>query len=151
MSRSLPIKAKRPRPRWYLQVLRLHLARLLLLPPRERLSRAFALLAAIALIGTLFAYGDMTVGQAQVVDGVEVHLAWVNFLIQLAIMIVSALISYALAPKPKDAEVAKANVPVAEEGKGIERVYGTVWFDDPFILGFKQLGTIPIKAKGGKK
>lgn len=151
MSRRPPIKAKRPRLRWYLQVLRLRLARLLLLPPRERLSRAFALLAAVALLGTLFAYGDMSRTPAQVVDGMEVHVAWINFVIQLAIMIISALISYALAPKPKDAEVAKANVPVAEEGKGIERVYGTVWFEDPFILGFKQLGTIPIKAKGGKK
>jgi hypothetical protein len=122
-----------------------------LLPGRELLSRAFALLAGIALLGTLFAYGDLSVEQAQVVDGVEVHVAWINFVIQLVIMIVSALISYALAPKPKDAEVAKANVPVAEEGKGIERVYGTVWFEDPYMLGFKQLGTIPIKAKGGKK
>ena len=151
MSRRPPIKATRPRLRWYLQVARLHLARLLLLPPRERLSRAFALLAAAALIGSLFAYGDLSRSQAQVVGDVEVHLAWINFVIQLVIMIVSALISYALAPKPKDAEVAKANVPVAEEGKGIERVYGTVWFEDPFMLGFKQLGTIPIKAKGGKK
>lgn len=151
MSRRPPIKAKRPRLRWYLQLARLHGARLLLLPPRERLSRAFALLAAAALLGTLVAYGDLSSTRTQVVDGVEVQLAWINFLIQLAIMIVSALISYALAPKPKDAEVAKANVPVAEEGKGIERVYGTVWFDDPFMLGFKQLGTIPIKAKGGKK
>lgn len=151
MSRRPPIKAKRPRLRWYLQVARLHMARLLLLPPRERLSRVFALLAAAALIGSLFAYGDISRDQARVVGDVEVHLAWINFLVQLAIMIVSALISYALAPKPKDAEVAKANVPVAEEGKGIERVYGTVWFEDPFILGFKQLGTIPIKAKGGKK
>jgi hypothetical protein len=151
MTRSPPIKAKRPRLRWYLQVARLHLARLWLLPGRELLSRAFALLAGIALLGTLFAYGDLSVEQAQVVDGVEVHVAWINFVIQLVIMIVSALISYALAPKPKDAEVAKANVPVAEEGKGIERVYGTVWFEDPYMLGFKQLGTIPIKAKGGKK
>lgn len=151
MSPRSSIKPKRPRLRWYLQCGRLHLARLLLLPRRELLSRVFALVAAVALLGTLIAYGDLPAAEAKVVDGVEVHLAWINFLIQLAIMIVSALISYALAPKPKDAEVAKANIPVAEEGKGIERVYGTVWFEDPFILGFKQLGTIPIKAKGGKK
>lgn len=155
MTARLPIKAKRPRLRWYLQVARLHLARLLLLPPRERMSRGFALLAAAATIGTVFAYMDLSVQRTLhvdgAIDGLQVQYAWVNFLIQLAIMIVSALISYALAPKPKDAEVGKANVPVADEGKGIERWYGTNWSDDAFPLGFKQLGTIPIKAKGGKK
>ena len=146
-----PIKAKRPRLRWYLQVARLHLARLLLLPPRERLSRGFAVLAAAALVGSIFAFPEFYAGRPLQVDGLDVQLGWVNFLIQLAIMIVSALISYALAPKPKDAEVGKANVPVADEGKGIERWYGTNWSDDAFPLGFKLLGTIPIKAKGGKK
>jgi hypothetical protein len=150
MSRP-PIKARRPRLRWYLQVLRLHLARLLLLPPRERASRAFALLAAVAALGSLVAWEALKDAPAPAVDGLEVQLAWVNFVIQIVVMIAAALISYALRPKPKDPEVATANVPVAEDGKGIVRIYGTVWIDDSIVLGFKQLGTIPIKAKGGKK
>lgn len=155
MSGRQPIKAKRPRLRWYLQVARLHLARLLLLPPRERMSRGFALLAAVALVGTVFAYMDLGAQRALQAQGLpvqmEVQYAWVNFFIQLAVMIVAALISYALAPKPKDAEVQKAQVPVADEGKGVERFYGAIWIEDAFPLGFKKLGTIPIKAKGGKK
>lgn len=151
MTARAPIKARRPRLRWYLQVARLHLARLLLLPPRERLSRAFALLAAALLISASVTFVVMDNSRPLEVDGLGVSLAWVNFVWQLVAMIVSALISYALRPKPKEPEVAKANIPVAEDGKGIERIYGEVWIDDPYVLGFKQLGQTPIKAKGGKK
>lgn len=151
MTACAPIKARRPRLRWYLQVARLHLARLLLLPPRERLSRAFALLAAAFLISASVAYVALDDPRPMQVDGLEVSLAWVSFVWQLAAMVVSALISYALRPKQKDPEPAKANIPVAEDGKGIERIYGEVWIDDPYVLGFKQLGQKPIKAKGGKK
>ncbi len=151
MTTRAPIKARRPRLRWYLQLARLHLARLLLLPPRERLSRAFALVAAVLLVSASVTFVAIDASRPLQVGGLDVALGWVNFVWQLVAMIASALISYALRPKPKEPEVVKANIPVAEDGKGIEIVFGEVWIEDPFILGFKQLGQIPIKAKGGKK
>jgi hypothetical protein len=42
----------------------------------------------------------------------------------------------------------KAEVPEVLDGRKIRRIYGTVWIDDPIVLAFKQVGTIPIKAKG---
>lgn len=150
-----PIKARSPRLRWYLQLLRLHAARfwylLEQLPARERLSRIFALIAALAAIGALISYVRLQDAPVAEVNGMPVVYAWVQIVVQIVIMIVSALISYAMRPKPKDPEVQKANVPVAEDGKGIVQIFGTVWIDDSILLGFKQMGTIPIKAKGGKK
>lgn len=83
--------------------------------------------------------------------GPQVSRAWVQFVYYLVVIIVSALISMALAPKPPTPEVGKPSVPVADDGKAIERIYGTVWLDDPMVLGFKTMGADPIKAKGGKK
>lgn len=151
MTARAPIKARRPRLRWYLQVARLHLARLLLLPPRERLSRLFALMAAAFLAGASVTFVAFDESDPVQVYGLDVQHAWIAVVWQLAAMVVSALISYALRPKQKDPEPAKANIPVADDGKGIERFYGEIWVDDPYMLGFKQLGQKPIKAKGGKK
>jgi hypothetical protein len=67
---------------------------------------------------------------------------------QIAVMIISALIQYALAPKPKKPTPAQATTPNVQEGTKIRRVYGTVWIDDSMVLAFKQVGTSPIKAKG---
>ena len=69
----------------------------------------------------------------------------------IIIMIVVALVAYAMRPKPKNPEVVKASIPVVDDGKGVIRVYGEIWIDDSIVLGFKQMGEIPIKAKGGKK
>lgn len=74
-------------------------------------------------------------------------LTWVYIIV----MIVVALVAYAMRPKPKNPDVIKASVPVVEDGKSIIRIYGEVWIDDSIVLGFKQMGTIPIKSKGGKK
>lgn len=145
-----PIRARRPRLRWYWQVLRLRLARLLLLSTRERVSRGCALIAALAALGALVAYPGAG-SPASVVGGLEVRQAYIQWIVQIVVMIAAALISYAMRPKQKDPEIAKANVPVVEDGKGIVRIYGSVWIDDSIVLGFKQTGTTPIKAKGGKK
>lgn len=137
--------------RWYLARVRLLVAQALLLPVRELASRAFALAAAVLLVVTVFSAQLAADAPAPKLDGVTVVGAWVQFVWQVVIMIVAALISYALRPKPKPPEAQKANIPVAQDGKGIRRIYGTVWIDDSVVLGFKQLGTTPIKAKGGKK
>lgn len=148
MTRPL-IKARRPRLRWYLQLVRLRVAALLALPARELAHRGLLLLAAVAGLAAIIEWQAM---QPEVSAGSpEPALAWINFVVQIAIMVVAALVSYALRPKPKPPEVVQANAPVVEDGKGVVRVYGTVWIDDGIVLGFKQLGTLPIKAKGGKK
>lgn len=150
MTRPL-IKARRPRLRWYLQLLRLRAAELLALPRREIACRVFALAAAVAGLGAAFAYTASSEPTPPAAGDIEVVHAWVNFVVQIVVMIVAALISYALRPKPKPPEAGKASAPVVEDGKGIVRVFGSVWIDDSIVLGFMQLGTIPIKAKGGKK
>lgn len=71
--------------------------------------------------------------------------------VQIAILVVSALISYATRPKPQKVQPGKVETPVVEEGKPIRKVYGTVWIDDPQVLGFKRIGTDRIQSKGGKK
>ena len=52
-------------------------------------------------------------------------------------LIVSSLISYALAPKPptpKPASITDFDVPVAEEGRPIPVVFGTVTLTGPNVL-----------------
>lgn len=78
----------------------------------------------------------------------------VNFFVQLAIMVVSAIISQALAPKPpkpKPAALSDFDAPTAEEGRSIPVVFGTVWLKGPNVLWFGDLQAEPIKSKGGKK
>lgn len=82
---------------------------------------------------------------------VQQHHAWVQIVVYLAILLVSAIVYAALAPPPPEPEVQDVQVPVADEGKAIIRVYGEAWIDDPMVLAFKTMGYDPIKAKGGKK
>ena len=79
-----------------------------------------------------------------------VQKAWVQFFIYLAIMIVAAIVAYAMAPKPKAPEPGKGQIPEADDGKSVIQVFGDVWVEDPMVIGFKPMGTDPIKAKGGK-
>lgn len=144
-------RARLPSLRWYLGVARLRGARLLLLPGRELAHRACALLAAAALLVGCCAQLVRELRPADVVDGLPVSQAVFNIWIYLAVMLVSALVSYALRPKVKPPEQAKPQTPVAVDGKGIRRTYGEVWHTDPQVLAYKQLGTQKIKAKGGKK
>lgn len=69
---------------------------------------------------------------------------------QIALAIVSAVISAYLAPKPADAKPAKGGVPTATDGNVIRKIYGTVWVDDSQVLAWKELPPLPIKKKGGK-
>jgi hypothetical protein len=72
--------------------------------------------------------------------------------VQLIIMIVAALISYAMRPKVEGAKPQKGSVPVVQDGKSVIRIYGTVWVDDSIILGWNtDEPPEPIKKKGGKK
>jgi hypothetical protein len=151
MSPRLSLSRRIPSLRWCLAKARLHVAYALALPTRELVSRGSALVAAVMLVIACVTYVGLQAPPPAAEGEIEVVRAWVNFLVQVGIMLVAALVSYAMRPKPKDPEVAKASVPVTEDGKSIRRIYGEVWIPDSIILGFKQTGTTPIKAKGGKK
>lgn len=74
--------------------------------------------------------------------------------VQIAIAIVSAIISYFLRPKPQNAKAPtldEFDVPVAKEGTAIPVVFGTVWLDSPSVLDYGNLrNEPPIKAESGK-
>lgn len=69
----------------------------------------------------------------------------------IVVMVVAALISYAMAPKPQDATPSKAAAPQVKDGAGVIRVYGDVWVDDSIVIGWSLAGTEAIKSDGGKK
>lgn len=72
----------------------------------------------------------------------------------LAIMVVSALISYALAPKPpkpKPPSMEDLSVPIAEEGIELPWIFGDWLTRDPNVVWFGDLSTEAIKKKAGKK
>ena len=77
--------------------------------------------------------------------------ALINIWVQLAIMVISALISYAMRPKPETPKSATPQAPVAEDGKGIVEIFGTVWVDDANQLAWRAGTPMAIRRKGGKK
>jgi len=73
--------------------------------------------------------------------------------VQLAILIVCAILSYALAPKPQTPApdtLSDVSVPTIELGKPVSVAFGTVWVDDSNVLWFGDLSSQPIMASGGK-
>jgi len=72
----------------------------------------------------------------------------------LAILVVSVVLSVALAPKPpkpRPPELGDVEAPTAEEGKAIPVVFGTVWITGANVIWYGDLRTTPIKKSGGKK
>lgn len=70
---------------------------------------------------------------------------------QLAILIISAALSYALRPKPpvpKAATLSDFNIPTPEVGKPLPVVFGDVWVDNADVLWYGDLSTQPIKQSG---
>lgn len=109
---------------------------------------AIATLAIAIMVGGKLGLGGPE--PAHTINGVtQVH-AVINVFVYVAILIVAAILAYALAPKPPSPEPGKSVVPEADDGKAIIRAYGDVWVEDPMVLGFKTMGSDPIKAKGGK-
>lgn len=74
--------------------------------------------------------------------------------VQIAMLVISFLISYLLAPKAQSAKAPTLedfNVPTAEEGVRIPVVFGKVWLDAPSVLDYGNLrNEPPIKAESGK-
>jgi len=77
-----------------------------------------------------------------------------EILTYIAVLVVSALIATALAPKPpapKPAALQDFDVPVAEQGRPVPVVFGTVLITGANVLWYGDLRASPIKKKGGKK
>ena len=77
-----------------------------------------------------------------------------NFVFQLLLLVVSYFVSAALAPKPpqpKPAALEDFDIPVAEQGRPIPVVFGTVTLTGPNVMWYGDLRTTAIKKKGGKK
>lgn len=77
-----------------------------------------------------------------------------NFLFQLGIMIVASFIAAALAPKPPQpapSSLADFDIPVAEEGRAIPVVFGTVRVTGANVVWYGDLRTTPIMSGGGGK
>lgn len=80
----------------------------------------------------------------------EPQQAVIWWVVQIILLIVSAIISYALRPKPENAKPVEGQGPTTEDGQAVHRYWGVHWIDDQFQLAWKVVGRIPIKAKGGK-
>lgn len=73
---------------------------------------------------------------------------------QIALWVVSMIISAALAPKPKGPKAAGLGdftVPTAEDGREIPVLFGTRDLTGPNVVWYGDLKTKAVKAKGGKK
>lgn len=73
--------------------------------------------------------------------------------LQLAIVIVALVVSYAMQPKPikpKPAALDEIDMPTAEEGRPAAVIFGDCWVEDPNVLWFGDLSTKPIKSESGK-
>jgi hypothetical protein len=68
---------------------------------------------------------------------------------QLVIMIIAAILAYALQPKPQQPQaqtLEDVSVPTIEIGKPVSVVFGEVWIDDSNILWYGDLQNYPIFA-----
>lgn len=73
------------------------------------------------------------------------------WVVQILIMVVMSAISMALRPKPEKPKPQERDVPIAEDGAALPDLFGTVWIDDQYLLAWRNMGTVAIKSKGGKK
>lgn len=71
--------------------------------------------------------------------------------IWLAVLLLAAVVMMALAPKQPPPDPQKGQTPETKDGRALREFFGTVWVDDPSIVGWKNLAPEPIKKKGGKK
>lgn len=122
-------------------------------PPRPTSSRWRRFLA-----GLRYQLGEALVERVRLhlappVPG-QPQVAYIQIIIQIVIMIVAAIVAASMAskaPTPKPAAITEFDVPTAEEGRPIPKVFGEVWVPDPNVLWYGNLRSTPVKTKAGKK
>lgn len=72
------------------------------------------------------------------------------WVVQLIILIISAVISYALRPKPQAPKPDQFDAPTVEDGHSVLELYGDVWVKEEFIGAQRVVGKEPIKSKSKK-
>lgn len=71
----------------------------------------------------------------------------------IAVFIVSLVLSFAM-PRPhvdQPAALQTVTAPTAQVGKEIGVLFGTRLLEDPNVVWYGAVRTVPIKKKGGKK
>lgn len=74
--------------------------------------------------------------------------------VQLIILVVALILSYALRPRPQNPPAATlddVSIPTIEIGKPVAVVFGEVWVDDSNVIWYGDLTNSPIYAPGDKK
>lgn len=77
-----------------------------------------------------------------------------EYVYYIAVLILAAYISVAMAPKPsppKPASLEDFDVPTAEQGREVPVVFGTVTITGPNVIWYGNLGTQEILKSGGGK
>ncbi|MFT0211838.1 hypothetical protein VQ643_04380 [Pseudomonas sp. F1_0610] len=72
---------------------------------------------------------------------------------QIAILVVSLIVSYAMQPKPKSpkpAAIDDFNMPNTDEGTEQSVIFGDCWISGWQVLSYGNLRTSKIKTKSGK-
>lgn len=74
---------------------------------------------------------------------------WVNLLLA----VVSTAVAYLLRPEPEQLEAQEFgdDIPIAEEGAEIGKVYGTVWIGSTQTVWYGDETSVAIRESGGKK
>ncbi len=73
--------------------------------------------------------------------------------VQIAILAVSMVVSYALRPKPKSpkpAAISDFDMPVVEEGSEQAVFFGDCWIEGWQVLSYGRLRTTRVRTKSGK-
>ncbi len=115
--------------------------------------RSLALCAAIGVAALAWRAG-VEPPQTISISGKSVQRHEAGIWIQLAIMAISALLSYALAPKPpkpKPAALEDFEIPQAVQGAPFAMIFGECRDKSPVVAWYGALTSKPIKATGGKK
>ena len=76
------------------------------------------------------------------------------FWVQVILLVVSLVLSYALRPKPvipKPAALEDFDIPVAELGRAVPVLFGSMILKSPSVMWYGDLKNKAIKKKGGKK
>lgn len=74
--------------------------------------------------------------------------------VQIALLVISTIITILLAPKPakpKPASLDDFDIPTADPSRPIPVVFGTVHITGANCVWYGNLNADPIKEKGGKK
>jgi len=74
--------------------------------------------------------------------------------VQLVLLIVSAIVSAMLAPKPEEPKkpsLGDIEVPTADEDRVIPVIFGKVRIKGPNVVWYGDLSTVAIKSSGGGK